>query len=1090
MSGDEEKSVISKLMAKIASQAKELSELNAKLEESKENQALYSKPGEDFFPSNENRKNTLSHTSSDLAVKRRLEKEHNQQFAALQKQLDIAETKNIEALKTKKKLMSDLDTKIREVKFLEKQCQQQQVEIQSLKDQVDSTVRVNTLSSKTKVGKQNRTIASFNVMSEKLEEENRRLKLHLNQCKKEIEASKDKESQLKIQLKIMEEALELRSEEIGLSGQSELLAQVARLRGEVTALKTELTSKHNQLSAVEDDRSKLNLHHEDLQQQIKDMQKRIAQTQQDCYRYNNGNMVEMLQNVEKERDQLLEFIQHDMDKKGILSKKVEQLESDLRVEIRKSQTYEEKYNKIESMMDEEIRRRKAAESRLKSDSIQNSESRKMFEFAEMEKDSLIKQIDRKIMEIEELNKMQMSLFQQLKSKDEELYKKNNEVINLKSKLNEIEIITPNLENENNTLKNRLKHAEDELYVLRESLTILEPKVSIIEPELKKLRNNYNKLMEEKMQLLSNIDNLQTFKNRVEHLERDVSEVEVLSHSSMDNSNKESTNSREKSNLSRKHAVWVGLPSIRGLCPSLYEKLRVLINDLQKIENEFNEHNIHFKMYDDDRHEQLRNLEAKLLKFSKINENLESKQENLINRTKKAEEAAKQFHSSKIALDQIRIVLSSITMDKGELKKLIKNFADDSKGFLPFDENESLEEYVNQLTDVMLPDFIGRVIMHNAQAVFEVTEKNKQISTLLDMNENLTQQIHVLTKDKDDLESQWRRLVNRMNSQEEELESKDKEFRSQLESATELAEKQNSLSFALEAKIEGMMREKQLKVAQISSLQQREETIRQRLIRSLRRCVDRGSRTITPDVFSSFKTNDLVQICDEILSNCNVSTSVWEDILHSSGLLGKSAKIPTRTFDVDESPENWKPNKSSYFDKSPDSLDNSPQIDRFSINPDSRAISPTFTRSGRYSSPLKENNFYSHSKQSTKRHENEDFSKSRIKEFDALLRSSTGDNYKKSGKKNLETPEVRSKGAKIESSSSSGSGKKRSKSVTTKRTSVGKKRKESERKVGIDRNDLNPDNDNLRQSHNTSKQLQERLKKAQLAFSQMKESLHQ
>jgi hypothetical protein len=90
------------------------------------------------------------------------------------------------------------------------------------------------------------------------------------------------------------------------------------------------------------------------------------------------------------------------------------------------------------------------------------------------------------------------------------------------------------------------------------------------------------------------------------------------------------------------------------------------------------------------------------------------------------------------------------------------------------------------------------------------------------------------------------------------------LRADLEVAAELAEKQNALTLALENKMENLKREKQMKSAQVTSLQQREESIRMRLWNTLLEIGRRARvdpRTLPPE---STRLNELVQYITDFL----------------------------------------------------------------------------------------------------------------------------------------------------------------------------------------------------------------------------------
>lgn len=251
------------------------------------------------------KKNTIGASSSQQSAQKRTERELNLQIANLQKKLATAEDKLVEQTKVKNKILQDLDSKTRESKFLEKLCMEKESEIQSLKAKlVDANVslRVSTpagkmLRSSSATPRRSGSYSKATALQEKnnsiaypveTRETDKNLRVHLEKVRKELENSKESENQLRIQVKILEDALDFRSVEVGLSGQADLLAKAAKLKGEVTALRNELSDREKRLEEVEDVKLNLNTRHELLQKQISMMQKRLAQSQQDTYKLANG----------------------------------------------------------------------------------------------------------------------------------------------------------------------------------------------------------------------------------------------------------------------------------------------------------------------------------------------------------------------------------------------------------------------------------------------------------------------------------------------------------------------------------------------------------------------------------------------------------------------------------------------------------------------------------------------------------------------------------------------------------------------------------------------------------------------------------
>lgn len=410
--------LISRLISKVSEQAMELGDLSSQLEMSRQFLVEESMAGQlrqdgDKSGSNsEALKASLASSTSGVALQRRLEKDHNLQMIALQRQLEATESKLAEHIKTKKKLLQDLDSKSRESAFYTKKCQDLQVENQQLRHQVEQTLKMSSITAKSKSVRQPMknvdAITHFKICDE-LKETHAQLE-HTN---KKLETCKEHEGQLQMRIKVLEEALEFRSEEIGLAGHSDLLAKVAKLRGEVTALKSELTNKHQKIVEIEDTTADANTRHEALQRQVTQLQQRLSQSQQEMYRLQNGDVGEMLKSAEAERDKLLNFIQSDMQKSGVLARQIEHLEAELRGLRKNEASASEVATRFNAALESEGVKYRRLEEQYNAQVGQNKELQRVNQLLEAEKAAITTQYERKSVESDELNKMQMNLFVQV-----------------------------------------------------------------------------------------------------------------------------------------------------------------------------------------------------------------------------------------------------------------------------------------------------------------------------------------------------------------------------------------------------------------------------------------------------------------------------------------------------------------------------------------------------------------------------------------------------------------------------------------------------------------------------------------------------
>lgn len=372
-----------------------------------------------------------TNATSEYAKQQRLEKERHQQLENMQRQMELLEQKNLESIKQRRKLTADLESKMRESKFYEKQVIELTNENQHLKAQLESTIRVSsgvvgintgvvgTLSG-TRRGVENNPSLGNKLAAVGLAGKDALAVQELRACREKLAAMetenktfKIQNNELSMQVKILQDALNFRSEEIGLSGHADLLTKVAKLKGEVTALKNELTNKVDELSSVKETKEALNHEKQDLQGQIELIQQRLAQSQQESYRLANSDVGQLLRSAEQERDLLIEYIQSDMQKSTTLAKQVETLEGELRILRKKASGLEEKLCARDAACKDLQTQLQNVDKEYQILRDQLNQLQRSFEQVRIDRDSFQHQLDRKILEEEELIKAQVTLFSQV-----------------------------------------------------------------------------------------------------------------------------------------------------------------------------------------------------------------------------------------------------------------------------------------------------------------------------------------------------------------------------------------------------------------------------------------------------------------------------------------------------------------------------------------------------------------------------------------------------------------------------------------------------------------------------------------------------
>ena len=182
----------------------------------------------------ENRNIAISHESnlSRDSQRKRIEKEYRDKFIALEKQLALSNSRLADSSKARNHQVSEMEKLTREYNFFKSQTVDLKKENQNLKTQIIT---------KDKMIKKLKSAPHEDpdVLRQELDKANANL---------ENVYAENEEQRLKI--KVLEDALEFRADEIGLAGHADLLSKIAHFRGEVNALKNDLQSKNVKLETV------------------------------------------------------------------------------------------------------------------------------------------------------------------------------------------------------------------------------------------------------------------------------------------------------------------------------------------------------------------------------------------------------------------------------------------------------------------------------------------------------------------------------------------------------------------------------------------------------------------------------------------------------------------------------------------------------------------------------------------------------------------------------------------------------------------------------------------------------------------------
>ena len=352
--------MIQRLMNKVKEQAQELSFLYSELSESKQIISTYEKKTTKLPPRpsssstiTASQETHSSITTSKEAQKKRIEKEHKEQLLSLERQLATQQHRYDELMKYKNQLVVENEKLSREMKFHEKCASDSQQELQKLRTQLEiihhkhNTHNTHTHSNSNGNGNGN-------------EDENKRnLFQEIKFIKNNFQEIENQNSEMKLKIKVLEDALEFRVNEIGLSGHADLLTKLSYLKGEISAMKKDLLKKNSLVENLENEKFLIQSEAQTLQQQLTLVQQNLMETKHDLNRskqllnislpYSGEqhstsspsssvpregeesspphviNALDQIKSLEQERDLLIEFIQTDLQKSSSLQTELNEI---------------------------------------------------------------------------------------------------------------------------------------------------------------------------------------------------------------------------------------------------------------------------------------------------------------------------------------------------------------------------------------------------------------------------------------------------------------------------------------------------------------------------------------------------------------------------------------------------------------------------------------------------------------------------------------------------------------------------------------------------------------------------------------------
>jgi hypothetical protein len=572
---------------------------------------------------------------------------------------------------------------------------------------------------------------------------------------------------------VLQNALNSRLSEEGLTQHHDLVAMVAKLRGELSALHDQHRAKcvllgdcESAKASVEEKGSKLAA--------VVDQQKHIiAQLEKEVNGLISQDAGEKIRALQQERDVLLDFIQKDMHKSAVLGTRLET----------------------------ETKLFRATEAALVDVSTRAGEG----ESAVREMESVREDLRLRRLEIEELTKMEAELVAQGRSKQEILVRVQSELATAQAKNTEYEA---------------------QVQVLREDGRVLRQDLGTMQEDSEKLRR-------ENGELRADVQRLQGACMQLEDLTAELSAMPVPGSATgtspgldmpepvLDANGNLSTSallprSPSKAALaSAGHAPWVGTPSLRLMSNALYLRVRELFKDLCTAESQVADMATALEKVQRRVSSADRDREAAMQQVGPLEENMQMAMVDFRTRVRDMESELLQLRPAQGAIERVRQALFDAPNIGDVLDPAVIT------GKVP-------------ILDSHLADVLSSLLSMSARTTAESLSRNSQI---LEVKDELASKVNELKEVRLELgsrEEQLAAMLAREKRDESEREEGRRSARAALDGALDLTEKQNRLTSALERRIEATQKELQYRLAQIKTLGGREDTARVQLCDTLRR----------------------------------------------------------------------------------------------------------------------------------------------------------------------------------------------------------------------------------------------------------------
>jgi len=571
---------------------------------------------------------------------------------------------------------------------------------------------------------------------------------------------------------VLQNALNSRLSEEGLTQHHDLVAMVAKLRGELSALHNQHRAKCALLGDCESAKASVEERGCKLAAVVDQQKHIIAQLEGEVNGLINQDAGDKIRALQQERDVLLDFIQKDMQKSAVLGTRLEA----------------------------ETKLFRATEAALVGVSTRAGEG----ESAVREMESVREDLRLRRLEIEELTKMEAELVAQGRSKQEIMVRVQSELATAQAKNTEYEAQVQVLREDGRVLRQDLSTMQDDSEKLRR--------------ENGELRADVQRLQGACMQLedLTAELNVMTMPGSATGASPGLDMPEPVLDANGNLSTSALPRSPSKATLaSASHAPWVGTPSLRLMSNALYLRVRELFKDLCTAESQVADMATTLERVQRRASSADRDREAAMQQVGPLEQNMQTAMVDFRTRVRDMESELLQLRPAQGAIERVRQALFDAPNIGDVLDPAVV------AGKVP-------------ILDSHLADVLSSLLSMSARTTAESLSRNSQILHVKDELANKVNELKEVRLELGSREEQLAALLAREKRDEGEREEYRRAARAELDGALDLTEKQNRLASVLESRIEAAQKELQYRLAQIKTLGGREETARVQLCDTLRR----------------------------------------------------------------------------------------------------------------------------------------------------------------------------------------------------------------------------------------------------------------